>query len=189
MKITARNRPDKFNFVLVMIDFLLYFSLGFVLFFIGPLFILIFLHRRGNRDVSKKEIDLLTFIFDNKKGNTSVWLFGAAMFGVLVATIMVWRKIKKKQLISIELTDETLLMVSVSLDGKSSIKEIQLHPNCFKVIITRGNEEADPIFELKDLNTGQLILSTKKDKYWEYKYDIKKLLAFREELENRKLLV
>lgn len=188
MRVICRNEPDAVNVLVLTIDFLLYFILGFLIFFIGPLFILIFLSRKNKGEVSQTEMDIITYIFDSKKGNTAGWLIGAIFFGVALALVLITRKIKKRHLVYLELNDEFLLLGSQNLKGEKSVQELNLQESRFSIQIIKGTEESDPIFELKELNSGRILLSTLKSKYWDYKYDIKKLLSFREEMEKRELL-
>lgn len=191
MKISSRNKPDQLNIVHVAIDFLLYLFLGGLLFFLGPLFIILFIHsgRRSRHEISDVEANILTYLYDKKLGIVGLWIGLGAIFGVLFAILMVIRKLRKLHLTEIVVRENDLMLTYVSLNGKTAVKEIPLTEHSIKITVQKDTDDADPCIEVLEATSGNRLLSTKKSKYWEYKHDSKNLLDLRDELKRRNFLI
>ncbi|TNE53964.1 MAG: hypothetical protein EP338_09400 [Bacteroidetes bacterium] len=190
MKITPKAKVEQAHIVLLILDFLLFFFLGFVLFLAGPFFLIIRLHLHGAKHSApnKFELGLLGQIYDRNDGILNVWIIGALLFGILFSSFMVWRKLRKPHLIAIDLEGTNMLLQYQTLSGKHSKKEIGLQENSIRYIFKNATENSEAIIEFIDVKSQKKLLSTKKSKYWEYKHDVKSLQELRDYLNKLNIL-
>lgn len=190
MIIKSRNKLDKFSIPVIFIDLLLYLFMGFAIFYGTPLFVFVMFHagkrKGGNVDVSELETDILSKIYFGRDDFTATWIILGLVLGLIFSVLITLRKLTKLHLISIELKDDKMILHYCNILGRENKKEIIMIPNCIKFKFKNETETADTVIEIIECQSGKRILSTNKNKYWEYKRDSQALIELFEFLKIKK---
>ncbi len=143
-------------------DNLIVFGICGTIAFILPMFV-------SRRNPSEKVLALY-----NHHDQTRVLGNVCMIIAAIAAITICYFRLKKFHVYSLELKDHFLHLTFLNLLGRESIERINVFENKFRIVNLKETRESDRGICIYD-NKNNIILSTEKSKYWNYKQNKRKL--------------
>ncbi|MFZ1616188.1 MAG: hypothetical protein WAT41_02425 [Flavobacteriales bacterium] len=158
MKFTPTKEKEKFFLPNFLMDNLIVFGMCGVIAFIIPMW--------ANRRHPSEKVLALYNNHDQTRELRNVCMIIAGIAAIIICYV----RLKKFHLYSLELKDHFLLLTFFNTLGQEKTERINLFENKLRIENLKETRESDRGVAIKD-SYNNVVLSTEKSKYWNYRQD------------------